>query len=164
MYIIKKIEIRFGYWGLLATCWTLVGYPVKMVQLSHRRASVLVLVAILSSRYWVLLWVVIVGGFGCSVVVLGWAACNVCGVAIELSFESGDHSDFSFGGNARFQGLCWADGGGIAWVVAMAAVLRLGCSVIRVTCLRDSAVGASGCMLRLILLELCIGLKANFIF
>ncbi|KAF6135397.1 hypothetical protein GIB67_027271 [Kingdonia uniflora] len=37
-------------------------------------------------------------------------------------------------------------GGGIAWVVAMAAVLRLGCSVIRVACLQDAVAGASGHM------------------
>ncbi|KAF6140670.1 hypothetical protein GIB67_013963 [Kingdonia uniflora] len=50
------------------------------------------------------------------------------------------------------------DGGGVVWVVAMAAVLRLGCSVIWVACPRDAVVRASGYLLGLILLEHCIGL------
>ncbi|KAF6160711.1 hypothetical protein GIB67_026335 [Kingdonia uniflora] len=56
------------------------------------------------------------------------------------------------------------DGGGVVWVVVIVAVLRLGCSVIRVAYLRDAVVGASGCLLRLIMLEHFIGLQASFIF
>ncbi|KAF6135712.1 hypothetical protein GIB67_028283, partial [Kingdonia uniflora] len=37
------------------------------------------------------------------------------------------------------------DGGGGVWVVAMAAVLRLGISLIRLICSRDAGVGALGC-------------------
>ncbi|KAF6166022.1 hypothetical protein GIB67_012919, partial [Kingdonia uniflora] len=56
------------------------------------------------------------------------------------------------------------DGGGVVWVVVMVAVLRLGCSVIRVACPRDAVVGASGCLLGLILREYGIGLQvvSNF--
>ncbi|KAF6169562.1 hypothetical protein GIB67_028113 [Kingdonia uniflora] len=55
-------------------------------------------------------------------------------------------------------------GGGVVWVVAMAAVLRLGFSMIRVAYPRDAVIGASGCLLGLILLEHCIGLQTSFIF
>ncbi|KAF6141903.1 hypothetical protein GIB67_037871 [Kingdonia uniflora] len=50
------------------------------------------------------------------------------------------------------------DGGGAVWVVAMAAVLWLSCSVIQVACLRDAIIEALGCLLGLILLEHCIRL------
>ncbi|KAF6138969.1 hypothetical protein GIB67_010695 [Kingdonia uniflora] len=50
------------------------------------------------------------------------------------------------------------DGGGVVWIVAMAAVLQFGCSVIQVACPRDAFVGASVCLLGLILLEHCIWL------
>ncbi|KAF6135398.1 hypothetical protein GIB67_027272 [Kingdonia uniflora] len=46
----------------------------------------------------------------------------------------------------------------------MVAVLWLDYSVIRVACPRDAVVGASGCLLGLILLEHYIGLQASFIF
>ncbi|KAF6146287.1 hypothetical protein GIB67_008171 [Kingdonia uniflora] len=54
------------------------------------------------------------------------------------------------------------DGGGVVWVVAMAVVLQLGCSVIRVACPRDSVVGASGLFAyRVVTLTVLMILKAN---
>ncbi|KAF6143244.1 hypothetical protein GIB67_039027 [Kingdonia uniflora] len=85
--------------------------------------------------------VAIIGRFGCSEVVFDWV--YRWRGAMRVAMVAG----------VRF------NGGGIVWVVAMAAVLRLGCSVIWVACPRDAIVGASGCLLGLILLEHCIGIS-----
>ncbi|KAF6155866.1 hypothetical protein GIB67_039197 [Kingdonia uniflora] len=50
--------------------------------------------------------------------------------------------DLGFAAFAIIAGVGF-DGSGVVWVVAMAAVLRLGCSVIWVACPRDTVVGAS---------------------